>query len=73
MNTVGCGVGQIGGLIYFISYFLLMSLIMLKLFIAVILQAYNDIKVKQNRLFNDDILEAFKENWKEFDPEVSLS
>lgn len=52
-NTVGCGVGQVGGLIYFISYFLLMSLIMLKLFIAVILQSYNDIKIQLNRLFND--------------------
>jgi hypothetical protein len=46
-------VGQVGGLIFFISYFLLMSLIMLKLFIAVILQSYNDIKIQLNRLFND--------------------
>jgi hypothetical protein len=30
-----------------------MSLIMLKLFIAVILQSYNDIKIQLNRLFND--------------------
>lgn len=69
MKTVGCGSGQVGYL-YFLSFFLLMSLIMLKLFIAVILQAYNDIKVKQNRLFNDDILASFKEIWKEFDPDV---
>jgi hypothetical protein len=46
---------------------------MLKLFIAVILQAFNDIKIKQNRLFNDKILETFKNIWKEFDPEVSIS
>ena len=50
-----------------------MSLIMLKLFIAVILQSYNDIKIALNRLFNDKILETFKDNWKEFDPEVSLT
>lgn len=46
---------------------------MLKLFIAVILQAYNDIKIKQSRLFNNQILQTFKENWKEFDPEVSIN
>jgi hypothetical protein len=45
MKTVGCGTGPIG-LLYFISFFLLMSLIMLKLFIAVILQSYNEIKIK---------------------------
>jgi hypothetical protein len=45
-----------------------MTLIMLKLFIAVILQSYNDIKIKEERLFNSEMLEKFKDTWKEYDP-----
>jgi uncharacterized membrane protein len=67
METVGCG-PQYVGILYLLSYFLLMSLIMLKLFIAVILQAYNEIKIKHSRLFNETMLATFKESWAEFDP-----
>lgn len=42
-NTVGCG-PRFSGVLYFYSFFLLMSLILLKLFIAIILEAYDDIK-----------------------------
>lgn len=41
---------------------------MLKLFIAVILQSYNDIKIKEERLFNSEMLEKFIDTWKDFDP-----
>lgn len=44
-QTVGCG-PRFSGVLYFYSYFLLMSLILLKLFIAIILEAYDDIKKK---------------------------
>ena len=43
-QTVGCG-PKFSGILYFYSYFLAMSLILLKLFVAIICQAYEDIKV----------------------------
>jgi hypothetical protein len=35
-NTVGCGLG-FSGIVFFMSYFVLMSLIMMNLFIALVL------------------------------------
>ena len=48
-----------------------MTLIMFKLFIAVILQSYNDIKLRDERLFNEDMRNKFLDTWEEFDPEGS--
>jgi hypothetical protein len=67
---VGCG-PRYSGVLFFCSYFLLMALIMLKLFIAVILQSYNDIKIREERLFNSEMLEKFLDTWKEFDPDAT--
>ena len=44
---------------------------MLKLFVAVILQGYNDIKLREERLFNDKIHENYIEAWKDYDPEAT--
>ena len=60
------------GVLFFFSYFILIGLIMLKLFIAVILQAYNDIKLKDDKVFNDEMLSIFIRCWQDFDPEVRL-
>lgn len=58
MQTVGCGPG-LSGFFYFNSYFFIMNLILLKLFIAIICEAYEDIKVQDNRLFREEVLDLF--------------
>jgi Ion transport protein len=55
-QTVGCG-PKFSGILYFYSYFLVMSLILLKLFVAIICQAYEEIKEQEQRTFNEDALE----------------
>ena len=45
----GCG-PKFSGILYFYSFFLLLSLIMLKLFVAVICEAYEEIKNKDYNL-----------------------
>ena len=70
-TTVGCG-PHFEGIIYFYSYFLIMSLVLLKLFIAIILEAYDDIKKQEKKLFNEDKLETFNLSWQRYDPDVSV-
>jgi hypothetical protein len=46
------------------------NLIFLKIFIAIILQGYNDMQTQDGRLFNIDMNEKFRDTWTEFDPDV---
>ena len=50
----------------------MMSLILLKLFIAIILEAYDHVKEKDEMLFNEDKIDKFNDAWKVYDPDVSL-
>jgi hypothetical protein len=48
------------------------NLIFLKIFIAIILQGYNDTQTQDGRLFNHDMNDKFRDVWTEFDPDVSV-
>ena len=54
-STVGCGKG-IGSLLFYHSYLILVDIIFLNLFIAIILQGFEDTTRKESRLFNNDTL-----------------
>lgn len=69
-QTIGCG-PRFSGVLYFYSYFLLMSLILLKLFIAIILEAYDNIKKSDGKLFNEEKIEKFNETWVKYDPDAT--
>ena len=69
-HTVGCGSGFFG-VVYFYSFFLLMSLILLKLFIAIIIEAYDEVKHRENKLFSPDRILDFQAAWQDFDPQAS--
>jgi Ion transport protein len=68
---VGCG-PKFSGILFFYSYFLLMALVMLNLFIAVIVEAYDEIKERESRTFNYDAIEYFNKYWQKYDADVSL-
>jgi len=53
-QTVGCGVGLIG-VFFFISFILIVTLIFLNLFIAIILQGFEDINDKEKKVLNNDV------------------
>jgi hypothetical protein len=50
-----------------------MSIILLKLFIAIILEAYDKIKEEENLLFNQECQDQFNLVWQDYDPDVSLN
>jgi hypothetical protein len=68
---IGCST-RTSALIFFISYMFIVSLIFLKLFIAIILGGYDQTQLQDSRLFNHEMTMRFKEVWAEFDPDVSV-
>ena len=46
-------------------------MIFLQLFIAVILQGYDDTQMQESRLFNIDMSTRFREVWADFDPQAT--
>jgi hypothetical protein len=67
---VGCGSQQLAFL-YFVSYTFVVNLVFLKIFIAIILQGFEDTQTQDGRLFNHDMNDKFREVWTEFDPEAT--
>lgn len=64
----GCGAGT-EGIIYFFSFYLIVNLIFLNLFIAIILDSFQETQLKDQRLFNQESLEYFREHWANYDPQ----
>lgn len=69
-QPVGCG-SVASGLLFFYSYFFLVVLIFLNLFIAIILEGYEETQQKENKLFNQEKLDAFRQVWAQFDPDAT--
>ena len=70
-GTIGCGNPELATA-YFLSYMFIVNLIFLKIFIAIILDGYNSTRIQDERLFNHDMNDRFKEVWTDFDPDVRL-
>ena len=58
-------------MIFFYSFILIVKLIFLNLFIAIILQGFQDINEQQGRVFNNETAELFRDQWANFDPNAS--
>ncbi|TNV87903.1 hypothetical protein FGO68_gene16047 [Halteria grandinella] len=69
-STVGCGKSY-SGVLFFYSFYLFVNLIFLNLFIAIILQGFLETQLKDQRLFNAEMLTHFKEVWAEFDEDAT--
>lgn len=54
---------------FFFTYLLFVKLIFLNLFIAIILQGFDDTNQRSKNLFNDTHMNIFREKWSEFDVE----
>lgn len=62
------GCGTLFGYVFFTSFLLLVSLIFLNLFIAIILQGFEEVNQKEDMFLNEDALNHFKNQWKKLDP-----
>lgn len=55
------------GIIFFITYFLFVPLIFLNLFIAIILEGFEQTNAKVGNLIQEEDLERFRECWSLYD------
>merc|ERR1711871_196124 len=73
-NTVdrpsNCG-SAAGAPLYFLSFFILSSLLMLNLLVAIILDNFGDTQTFQNCAVQHDDLSTFSKLWSEFDPRAT--
>lgn len=60
-----------GGIIFFMGYFLIVPLIFLNLFIAIILEGFEETNKKVNTLLQEEEFSNFRECWANFDKDVS--
>ena len=58
-------------MVFFFSYVFLVQLIYLKLFIAIILQGFQDTTEKDNKFLSADTADNFRETWSKFDPDAT--
>ena len=69
-KTVGCG-NKYTSWAFFISYYFIVDLIFVQLFIAIILQGYQKVIIRESKMFNHDTLEHFRHTWSDFDHDAS--
>lgn len=58
-------------MIYFFTYVLMVDLIYMKLFIAIILQGFQNISEKDSNVLNSDLSDKFRESWALLDPDAT--
>jgi Ion transport protein len=69
-QTIGCG-DSFFATVYFYSYIIIIGMVFMRLFIAIILQAFQEVAEKDNKFMSSSVTDRFREVWSEFDPDVS--
>ena len=70
-KTNSCG-SPISGIIFFMTFNLFVPLIFLDLFIAIILEGFEQMSKNVNVIISEFELEKFRDCWAEFDNNVSI-
>lgn len=65
-HAVGCGVPWAA--LFVVSFILIVMLIFLNLFVAVILQGFEETDQKNSKKFNAETTDQFRDTWARFDP-----
>ena len=65
--TKGCGMAH-GAYIFFFLFTLLITMIFLNLFIAIILESFENVNTQEDLKIQDSDLELFQKVWMDFDP-----
>lgn len=69
-RPVSCG-GRISSILFFVSFIIIVSLVFLNLFVAIILEGFDDTNQKDKKLFNHETTEYFRDAWSRFDPNAT--
>jgi len=69
-EPVGCGNSSLA-MFFFFSFVTVVSLIFLNLFIAIILQAFDDTNTDNKNVFNKELMDHFRNVWAELDPDAT--
>jgi len=64
-KAVGCGTDF--GTFYFVSFNIVVTMIFLNLFVAIILQSFEDLHKKEHQILNDKSVENFRSIWSQYD------
>jgi hypothetical protein len=67
-KTQGCG-SPGAGMAFFIAYFLLIPLFFLDIFVAIIIEGFEQSSNKANNLIQEEDYEKFRDSWVKFDPD----
>lgn len=70
MEAVGCG-SRFFATAYVFSFTMIVTMVFLRLFIAIILQSFQETAEKENKFMNNQLTDHFREAWSIFDPDVS--
>ena len=69
LSTVGCG--QLFSIFYFISFRVVLEMVFLNLFVAIILQGFEDTNTSDEAVLNAEVAEYFTLTWSKFDPDAN--
>lgn len=69
-KTQGCG-SPGAGMAFFMAYFLLIPLFFLDIFVAIIIEGFEQSSNKANNLIQEEDYEHFRDCWVKFDQDVS--
>ena len=70
MRPNGCG-QRLTSILFFVSFIVVVSLVFLNLFVAIILEGFEDTYQKDKKLFNHETTEYFRDAWSRFDPNAT--
>lgn len=69
-ETIGCG-DPLFATAYFYSFTLIIGMVFLRLFIAIVLQAFQETSEHNSKFMNSDLTNRFRDIWAQFDPDAT--
>jgi hypothetical protein len=70
VKPIGCG-NYMMTVFYFFSFFVIVVLVFMRLFIAITITAFQETNERDNKFMNSHLSDHFREIWSGFDPDVS--
>lgn len=67
---MGCG-NKFGGFALFYFLGIVVILVFINIFIAIIIQSYEDTSEKSHKVFNEELCEQFRDVWSHYDKDAT--
>lgn len=69
---MGCG-SIVTARVFFFSYSLIMCTVLMRLFIAIVLQTFGQTTERDNKFMSSELVQSFRQTWSAFDHDVRLN